>query len=58
MTNTLEDITIALLLAHPDDFEAARKYLQWMQVRRKVTDRFYFRAHWISPERKIHWVGR
>lgn len=55
--NTINEIFIALLLAQPDDFEAARKYLQWIKVRRHIYKRFYFQAHWLQRPRMYHWVG-
>jgi len=55
--NITDEIITALLLLGPDDLEAARKYLRWIKVRRQVHNRFYFVAHWVSSERKYHWVG-
>ena len=56
--NLIEQIENELLQMGPEQLEVARKYLQWIKLRRKVNDRFYFVAHWIRPERKYHWLGR
>ena len=57
--NIDEEIIIALALLGPDDLEAARRYIQWIKIRRKVTDRFYFRAHWLQgPRQNYHWIGK
>ena len=44
----IAEIRAALLLANPDDLEDCKRYLQWMAIRQRVTDRFYFRAHWLN----------
>ena len=49
--NPIEEIITALLLLRPDDLDAARRYIQWMKVRRKINDRFYFAAHWVHPKK-------
>lgn len=55
----MDEIRCALEQSDPDDFPAIRQYIQWVRVRRIVTDIFYFRAHWIKPvEFKAHWAGR
>jgi hypothetical protein len=43
----LEEIYAALLLARPDDLTEVRRYIEWIRIRRRVNDRFYFRAHWV-----------
>lgn len=58
MTSIIEEIRAALLLANPEDLEMFRRYLTWMMIRRKITDRFYFKAHWVNPVGKVHWIGR
>jgi hypothetical protein len=55
--NLLEQIENELLQMGPEQLEVARKYLQWIKIRRRVTDRFYFAAHWITrPRNQYHWV--
>jgi hypothetical protein len=64
MTDIIEEIRAALLLANPNDLEAFRHYLEWMKIRQKITSRFYFRAHWIDCSRRrqleagqqYHWI--
>lgn len=55
--NIIEEIRAALLLATPNDLDMYLRYLQWMMVRRKINDRFFFRAHWIQGPKKVyHWL--
>lgn len=54
----IEEIVTALLLLGYEDFENAKRYLAWMQVRRRINHRFYFAAHWVEPRGTYHWVGR
>lgn len=56
MTDIIAEIRAALLLANPDDLELFERYLKWMLIRRQVNNRFYFRAHWIAPARRYHWL--
>lgn len=53
-----DEIRRALIEVHSDDLPMIRSYVRWVRIRRKVTDRFYFKAHWIAaPVRRFHWVG-
>jgi hypothetical protein len=54
--NITEEIIATLALLGMDDIEAAKKYLQWITVRRKVNRRFYFSAHWVAPTQRYHWL--
>jgi hypothetical protein len=59
MTDIIDDIRTALLLANPKELEMFRRYLQWLLVRRKINKRFYFQAHWIrKPGQQYHWLGK
>ena len=48
----------AICESHPEDLQTIRKYIEWVKVRRKVHYAFYPSAHWIRPQRRVHWVGR
>jgi hypothetical protein len=55
--NIIDEIIATLALLGTDDIEAAKAYLRWITVRRKVNRRFYFSAHWIEqPKQKYHWL--
>lgn len=57
------EIRRALIDVHNDDLRVIRQYVAWIRIRRKVTDLFYFNAHWVKPEpvqvavQRFHWVG-
>lgn len=53
----MEEIVLALRYTHRDDLEKIRRYVAWMKVRRRVNDRFYFAAHWLTrPKGGYHWI--
>jgi hypothetical protein len=55
--NLTEEIVATLALLGMDDIELAKKYLDWIAVRRKINRRFYFAAHWIErPKQNYHWL--
>jgi hypothetical protein len=53
-----DDVYNALCGSHPEDIHKIRKYIAWVKMRRKIHHVFFFRAHWLGPERKYHWLGR
>jgi len=54
---TVEEIFAALLVAHPSDYPAIRKYVAWVAFRRRMYNEFYLSPHWVRAERQCHWVG-
>ena len=58
MTDIIEEIRAALLLANPNDLELFKRYLKWMMIRKQVNHRFYFQAHWITRPLIYHWIGK
>lgn len=53
----IEEIYAALLLARPDDLSEVEKYIRWISIRRRINQRFYFQAHWISQQSvRAHWI--
>lgn len=54
---SIEDIFAALLVAHPSDYPAIRKYIAWVEFRRVMHNTFYQPVHWAQSEKRYHWVG-
>jgi hypothetical protein len=44
----LDEIYAALLASDSADLPAIKKYVTWVQFRRRVNNHFYTRAHWIQ----------
>lgn len=54
----MDEFRNALGQSHSDDLATIRHYIKWVMFRRKITDSFYQRFHWVKPTKRIHWVGR
>jgi len=55
-----DEIRRALIEVHDDDRQTIRHYIAWVRIRRKITDRFYRKHHWVVPAAQpfnAHWVG-
>lgn len=54
---SIEEIFAALLVCHPSDMPAIRRYVAFVGFRRRMYNEFYMNPHWARPEKKYHWVG-
>jgi len=58
-----DEIRRALIEVHDDDLKVIRQYISWVRIRRRITDRFYTKYHWVGPSSgrapapAFHWVG-
>lgn len=54
----MDEFINALDQSHSDDLPVIRNYIKWVSFRRKITNTFYQKFHWVKPTPRIHWIGR
>lgn len=55
--DVINEIHRAMRQAHESDIPTIKQYIAWVVFRRRMHDRFYFRAHWVQKSaQRAHWV--
>ena len=54
---SIEEIFAALLIAHPSDKPAIKKFVAWIKFRRRMYNEFFMDSHWVQSENRYHWIG-
>lgn len=49
----LDDIRTALQQTHPSDHHVIKKYIAWVQFRRRMYNEFYQFAHWVNRNNPV-----